>query len=107
MALDDIGDLDMEFESALGLGLDDDLPAEGRGSRRKSDITKNREGNFSRESARFHDPDTGEFEAGSPPPDLDTDVDRYRAVDGKFKSRSADLFDEPEEVRLGSLDPEG
>lgn len=71
------------------------------------DITENREEHFNRESGRFHDPDTGEFEEGGPPPDLDEEVDRYRAEDGKFKSRSADLFDEYEEVIKDSLEPEG
>lgn len=71
------------------------------------DVSENRESDFNIESGRFHDDETGEFEPGSPPPDLGTSVDRYRAEDGKFKGRSKDLFDEPEEVRLGSLEPEG
>lgn len=47
------------------------------------DVTPNREDNFELDTGRFRDPDSGEFEPGSPPPDLD------------------------EEVRLDSLEPEG
>lgn len=61
-------------------------------------VSRNREHRFDRASGRFHGPD-GQFEPGSPPPDLDPSVDRYRAKDGRFKKRSADLYDERAEVR--------
>lgn len=70
-------------------------------------ITENREGMFELDTGRFRDPQSGEFEPGGPPPDFDDGVDRFRAADGQFKDRSADLFDEKEEVRTGSLDPMG
>lgn len=71
------------------------------------DIRPNRESDFERDLARFRDPDTGQIERGSPPPDLDTDVGRYRGKDGRFKKSSSDLFDEPAEVRENSLEPPG
>jgi hypothetical protein len=70
-------------------------------------VTPHRESNFNRASGRFHDPDTGAFEIGGPPPDLDPSVDRYRAKDGRFKKRAADLYDEPDEARMGELWPRG
>lgn len=70
-------------------------------------ISDGREALFERDTGRFRDPDDGRFEPGGAPPDLDTDVDRYRAKNGQFKGRSADLYDEVEEVRRGSLDPRG
>lgn len=102
-----LGSLEEESE-LLGLGVGSGSSDAG-GSRRDDDldITENREPFFNRGSGRFHDPDTGLFEAGSPPPDLDTSVDRFRAEDGQFKSRSTDLFDELEEVEQDSLDPFG
>lgn len=89
-----------EGDDALD-GLGDLSPGGGAG------VTPNRERHFNRGSGRFHDPATGEFEPGSPPPDLDPPADRYRAVDGRFKKSSADLFDEEDEVLLDSLEPEG
>ena len=85
-----------DLEDLADMDDDDDL-----------EITENREGNFDIESGRFHNPETGQFEEGSPPPDLDEEVDRFRAKDGKFKSSSADLYDEYEEVIKDSLEPEG
>jgi len=72
-----------------------------------SDIRPNREADFNKLSGRFHDPVSGEFEAGRPPPDLDPAARRYRAKDGRFKKSSSDLYDEAEEVRQNSLDPLG
>lgn len=85
--------------SSVGLG--------SGGGDGRADVTANREGNFSRKTGRFRDPLTGSFEAGSAPPDLDTGTNRYRGKNGQFKTGSADLYDEPEEVALNSLDPMG
>ena len=72
------------------------------------DITPDRTDHFSLATGQFRDPATGEFEPGGAPPDADLTVDRYRSdVTGQFKSRPADHFDEPAEVRLDSLEPEG
>lgn len=73
----------------------------------EEDVTPNREDDFELDTGRFRDPDSGEFEPGSAPPDLDEDVDRYRAEDGQFKDSADDLYDEPEEVSIDSLEPEG
>lgn len=89
----------------LGLGRDG-MPRPGKSSD-GGGITPNRESNFNKRSGRFHDPGTGKFEEGSPPPDLDPGADRYRGKNGRFKKASADLYDEEEEVLLDSLDPEG
>lgn len=70
-------------------------------------ITPDRTDHFDLETGQFRDPETGTFEPGGPPPDYDAAADRFRAVDGQFKSRTADHFDEPAEVRLDSLDPMG
>lgn len=70
-------------------------------------VTDNREDQFNRESGRFHDPSSGEFEPGSPPPDLDKSTDRYRGKNGQFKSSPDDLYDEPAEVKRDSLEPQG
>lgn len=70
-------------------------------------ITDNREHLFELDTARFRDPETGVFEPGSAPPDLDETVDRFRAEDGRFKDRAADLMDEEKEVIQDSLDPMG
>ena len=69
-------------------------------------VSENREDAFELDTGRFRDED-GEFETGSPPPDYDGDVDRYRAADGRFKSRSSDLFDESMEAMSESLEPDG
>jgi len=65
-------------------------------------VSRNREHRFNRASGRFHGAD-GEFEEGSPPPDLDGSADRYRAKDGRFKKRSQDLYDEELEVAFHDL----
>lgn len=104
-----------QSSTGLSLGLGDLSLFSGRSSantgRGKEDdsmsITENRERHFSRRSGRFHDPDTGEFERGSAPEDLDSDVNRYRGESGRFKKRAADLYDEPEEVKQDSLEPRG
>lgn len=70
-------------------------------------VSKNREPHFNKKTGRFHNPETGEFEPGSPPPDLDPRADRYRAKNGRFKKRSADLYDEREEERQHELWPRG
>lgn len=90
-----------------GLSLMPEEDGMGMPGKMDDGITSNRERHFNKRSGRFHDPDTGMFEDGAPPPDLDASVDRYRAKDGRFKKRSTDLFDEPEEVALESLEPEG
>jgi hypothetical protein len=72
------------------------------------DITDNREPNFELLTGQFRDPDTGEFEQGGPPPDYDLEANRFRSDEtGQFKPRAADYFDEPREVRLDALWPEG
>lgn len=71
------------------------------------DITEDREEFFEIETGQFRDPDTGEFEDGGPPPDYDGEANRYRGADGEFKTRSADLFDEEEEVLFDDLGFEG
>jgi hypothetical protein len=81
----------------------DSAPSVGFGTGRRS----GREDHFELETGQFRDPATGRFEPGGPPPDYDPGSDRYRAADGRFKPRSADLFDEPAEVRLDQLYPEG
>lgn len=70
-------------------------------------VSDNREDAFDRESGRFHDPETGRFEPGGAPPDLDGSVDRYRAEDGSFKESPQDLYDERAEVMADSLQPRG
>lgn len=88
-------------ELSLGAKSDD-----GRGGGRLQ-FDDSREGHFDVEAGRFRDPSTGVFEAGSPPPDYAPEANRFRAEDGKFKARSSDLYDEPEEVRRNSLAPRG
>jgi hypothetical protein len=70
------------------------------------DIEPNREDDFDLETGRFRG-DDGEFDPGSPPPDFDEDSNRFRAKNGEFKEQADDLYDEPEEVRLDSLEPDG
>lgn len=70
------------------------------------DIEPNREDDFEPDTGRFRGED-GKFDVGSPPPDLDEDVNRFRAENGQFKESSADLYDEPEEVQMDSLEPDG
>lgn len=70
-------------------------------------ITDNREHLFELDTGRFRNDETGMFEPGGAPPDLDETVDRFRAEDGRFKDRAADLFDEEAEVMQDSLDPMG
>lgn len=98
----------------LGGGTGDDmvggdlLGGSGGGGESGSDrVTENREGFFELGTGRFRDPSNGEFEPGSPPPDYGNRSNRYRAKNGQYKTRSADLYDEPEEVRLDALWPEG
>jgi len=71
------------------------------------DHWENREEHFEIETGQFRDPDTGEFEEGGPPPDYSEEANRYRAEDGEFKERSADLYDERAEVVFDDLDFEG
>lgn len=61
------------------------------------------ESDFDLRLGRFRGED-GEIVEGSPPEDYDSVADRYRAEDGRFKDRSKDLLDEPEE-RLLDIDP--
>lgn len=93
-------------QSALG-DFSDIMGGGGRSGNRGSNIESNREDHFSLDVGRFRDPDTGKFEVGSPPPDYSSEADRYRAEDGRFKSRSSDLYDEPKEVKENALWPEG
>jgi len=72
-----------------------------------SQIRDNREGDFSLSTGRFRNPETGEFEDGSSPPDYDSETNRYRGENGQFKSQSADLYDEPAEVRFDDLGRQG
>lgn len=94
------GDLGMDLD-AIDEMFDSGGDSRGRG------VSANRESNFERETGRFRDPEHGVFEEGSPPPDLDRGVDRFRAADGRFKDRSADLFDEPLEASEDDLSFEG
>lgn len=81
----------------------DDMMRSGEREAKDIDrVSKNREGMFDLSAGRFRD-DMGMFEPGSPPPDYDDVTDRYRAVDGKFKKRSRDLYDEKDEVRFDDL----
>lgn len=91
--------LSMSVPASLSLGIDD--------RDESTRVTENREEHFNRRSGRFHDPETGRFEPGSAPPDLDREANRFRAEDGQFKKGSQDLFDEREEVRKDSLEPRG
>jgi hypothetical protein len=70
-------------------------------------LRDNREGDFSLSTGRFRNPETGEFEDGSSPPDYDSEANRYRAENGQFKSQSADLYDERAEVRFDDLGRQG
>jgi len=70
-------------------------------------LRDNREGDFSLSTGRFRNPETGEFEDGSSPPDYDSETNRYRAESGQFKVQSADLYDEPAEVRFDDLGRQG
>lgn len=70
-------------------------------------VTDNREEHFNTQSGQFHNPHTGRFEPGGPPPDYDSRTDRYRAKNGQFKKRSSDLYDEREEERRNRLWPRG
>ena len=96
------GDIGGEFDAGGSRPMFTDTVRVGRPK-----VSRNREDNFDIGSGRVHDPRSGEFEPGSPPPDLDTGVDRYRRSDGRFKSRSTDLYDEPAEVLFDSLWPRG
>lgn len=77
-----------------------------------SDVTdKELEQSFGIESGRYRNPESGEFHDGSPPTDYDSEVDRFRANNGRFKNRSKDLgmgedFDAPEEDARNSFDAE-
>lgn len=73
----------------------------------ESNVTPNRTDHFELETGQFRAPDSGRFEPGGPPPDFDQEVRRYRADSGRFKTRPADHFDEPAEVRQRSLEPRG
>lgn len=91
-----------------GLGLDGGLASLAQGFGAEGDVVdESREGHFDVEAGRFRDPASGAFEVGSPPPDYDPAANRFRAENGKFKGRSSDLYDEPEEVRRHSLEPRG
>lgn len=48
------------------------------------------EQSFGLETGRYRR-ESGEFADGSPPPDFDSDVRRFRAQDGRFKDRARDL----------------
>lgn len=84
----------------LGMGI---LPGLGPGV----DVTEDRTDHFNLETGQFHDPETGLFEPGGPPPEYGQSTNRYRAADGQFKSRPADHYDESLEVALDSLEPRG
>lgn len=92
----------MPFEELLG----DDLDGDG-GEMLSTRIRDNRESDFDLEVGQFRNPSSGRFELGRAPPDYGHDAKRFRANDGQFKDRSADLFDEPAEVMSDTLDPEG
>lgn len=64
------------------------------------------ESDFELETGRFRG-ETGNFVVGSPPPDYDAGPNRFRAEDGQFKDRSADLYDEMNERRFDDLSFEG
>lgn len=101
---------DSFVDGERGMMTADDGPAlmldEGGGG--GLNVTPNRTDHFSLATGQFRDPATGEFEPGGAPPDADLRVDRYRSsVTGRFKESPADHFDEPAEVRLGSLEPKG
>lgn len=94
-------------------GESDDSRGRGRGRdrdrsrRRERRVSESRESEFDLETGRFRDPETGRFEPGGSPPDYDERANRFRDENGRFKDRSADLFDEPEEVRRDALFPRG
>lgn len=99
----DMFGLDFEADASMSLGERKQMH---RGNQKKSRVSENRESSFEKVTGRFRGSD-GQFEPGSPPPDLDQSANRYRGKDGRFKRRSSDLYDERAEVRLDSLDPEG
>lgn len=107
------GDLGLDTSPQVGVGARADLDlslssgADSAPSGGLGRVTENREGNFDVESGRFHDPESGRFESGSPPPEWDGRGRRYRAENGQWKDRPADHFDERAEVNEDSLEPRG
>ena len=95
------------FDTLDSLANDDRTFGESGGEFGRGEIRDNREGDFSLSTGRFRNPETGEFEDGSSPPDYDSEANRYRAENGQFKSRSADLYDERAEVRFDDLGRQG
>ena len=101
------GDYGDDGGGSSGYGSDSSGGFFGSDGGGESDIRDNREGDFSLSTGRFRNPETGEFERGRSPPDYDSEANRYRAENGQFKSQSADLYDEPAEVRFDDLRGQG
>ena len=95
------------FDTLDSLANDDRTFGEWGGEFGRGEIRDNREGDFALSTGRFRNPQTGEFEDGSSPPDYDSEANRYRAENGQFKSQSADLYDERAEVRFDDLGRQG
>lgn len=95
------------FDTLDSLANDDRTFGESGGEFGGGQIRDNREEDFSLSTGRFRNPQTGEFERGGSPPDYGSEANRYRAENGQFKSRSADLYDEPAEVRFDDLGRQG